>query len=262
MNKLQVLCNEWSSCVRCPFLLENRHNVVFGYGQHEKRPILDNSTGDVIGFGAQVLIIGEAPGVNEDKQGLPFVGKSGAILDQYLASTSARAEVIAKHKEVNESDGKEYERNSFELRQLLTQEFFFTNVVACRPPENRDPTPKEVSACRSRLMEIIYIVDPVIIIGVGRIAVESLIGRKVTITQVKGQMFDIEFSGKMLSYRYPVIATLHPSYLMRKNDFNRKGSDGHMTYVDFLRAMHVVDAYNWRHHGIVPPKLRPKLSNK
>jgi len=259
LERLQALVNEWSNCQKCPLLCNERKNVVFGYGQFDKVPIYDHNINRQIGFGGQVLIIGEAPGANEDEQGHPFVGKSGMLLNQYLASVSARPEVREKLAEINkETSSERTQRLDYELRQLLIQEFFFTNVISCHPPENRDPTPKEVAACRPRLLETIYIVDPVIIIAVGRIAVESLLGRKISITGVRGELFDVPVPGRLLgrNLTYPLIATLHPSYLMRKNDFNQKGGEGAKTFHDFLRAVKLVDDYNFRNFGIPHPDRR------
>jgi uracil-DNA glycosylase family 4 len=254
LEKLQVLANTWSNCTQCQLLCHDRQNVVFGYGQYEKTPIVDMNTGKTLGFGGQVLIVGEAPGVHEDEQGVPFVGKSGMLLNQYLANVSARPEVKAVIKDINDSSNPDRIQGlDYQLRQLLLQEFFFTNVVACRPPENRDPTPKEIAACKPRLMEIIYLVDPVVIIAVGSIAVQVLLNRKISITQDRGQVFDVTVKGRLSEFKYPMIATLHPSYLMRKNDFNQKGGDGAKTYKDFLKAMELVDHFNHLNFGLEPP---------
>lgn len=256
LMRLQTLVNEWSGCQKCQLLCHDRKSVVCGYGQFEKEPLWDLDTGRVIGFGAQVMIVGEAPGTNEDELGIPFVGKSGMLLNRYLASVSARPEVKDALNDINKT--KDYDREQaldYNLRQLLLQEFFFTNVVACHPPENRDPVPKEVAACKPRLMETLYIVDPVIIIGVGRLAVEALSGRKVSITQVRGELFDVPMPGRLVQpFNYPLIAVLHPSYLMRKNDFNQKGGEGTKTFHDLLRAMRIVDEFNFRNYGIPHPK--------
>jgi uracil-DNA glycosylase family 4 len=255
--RLQTLMNEWAGCQKCPMLCHDRKNVVFGYGQYEKVPVYDQGTGRQVGFGGQIVIVGEAPGANEDEKGIPFVGKSGMLLNQYLASVSARAEVKAKLHEVNNATN--YDREQAldqELRALLCQEFFFTNVIACHPPENRDPTPAEVANCKPRLVEQIYVIDPVVIIAVGRVAVESLVGRKVSITQVRGELFDVTIPGRLHSPIYPLIATLHPSYLMRRNDFNQKGGDGAKTFHDFMRAMRIVDEFNFRNHGVQQPERR------
>lgn len=252
--KLQTLSNEWSGCQKCQLLCHGRHNVVFGYGQYERVPIYDQGTGNQVGFGGQIVIVGEAPGKNEDELGIPFVGKSGMLLNQYLASVSARAEVRAKLEEITNALTYDKEQQAdAELRALLCQEFFFTNVIACNPPENRDPTPQEVLACKPRLHEQIYIIDPVVILGVGRTAVEALLSKKVTITTMRGELFDVTIPGRLHSPSYPLIATLHPSYLMRRNDFNQKNGEGAKTFQDILRAVKLVDEFNFRNFGIPYP---------
>jgi uracil-DNA glycosylase family 4 len=246
MNKsdaLGELQRAWSSCRGCG-LCEQRNSVVFGYGNPY----------------AQVMVIGEAPGETEDRTGLPFVGAAGQLLDQYLGYTSIRDDVkelveIINRAKSNQKAGSERR----DLRNLLLDEFYFTNVVMCRPPENRDPIPKEIEACRTRLFEQIYLVDPILIVTAGRIATEALLGKKVTITSARGEMFDIEIPGRIQIVRYPVIAVLHPSYLLRKNDFRQKGGDGVKTYNDFIRSMNVVDRYNEIHYGTPTPSSRPKM---
>lgn len=255
---LQTLVNEWSGCTKCQLLCSARKTVVCGYGQYEKVPIFDKNTGAQLGFGGQVMIVGEAPGTNEDEQGLPFVGKAGMLLNQYLASVSARPEVKDVLSEITKTNsGEKTQALDYKLRQLLIEEFFFTNVVACHPPDNRDPIPAEIAACRPRLMETLYIVDPVIIIGVGRIAVKALVGKDVSITQARGQIFDVPVQGRLVKpFNYPLMAVLHPSYLMRKNDFNQKGGEGAKTFHDFMKAMKLVDDFNFRNYGIPHPIRR------
>ena len=248
---LSAMQQAWSRCEACQ-LCQTRTNVVFGYGNPD----------------AQVMIVGEAPGENEDRSGRPFVGQAGMLLDQYLSQVSARDDVISTAEELSSIKGKsaaaEQRRNECRilLRDLLVQEFYFTNVVMCRPTDeeggNRDPIPKEIEACRSRLLEQIYTVDPVIIIAAGRIASEALIGKKLSITSARGEIFDVEFRGRGLDIKYPVLAILHPSYLLRRNDFNQTGGEGEKTYYDLLRAMKIVDEYNKRHFGIPLPKRRPR----
>ena len=238
---LNAMYQAWSGCTACG-LCQDRQQVVFGYGNPN----------------AQVMIIGEAPGENEDRQGLPFIGAAGHLLDQYLAFVSAREEVQECVKTLNklrsEDDRYAYRR---QLRDLLLEDYYFTNVVMCRPPENRDPIPKELEACRVRLIEQIYTVDPVVIVSAGSIATTALVGKKVSITSQRGELLDIEIPGRVVPVKYPLMPVLHPSYLLRKNDFNQKGGDGTKTFNDFVRVMEIVDAYNFRHYGVTPPK-RPK----
>ena len=244
MNKAEALGRlqqAWNACQGCG-LCEYRNSVVFGYGNPN----------------SQVLIIGEAPGENEDRIGLPFVGAAGQLLDQYLGYASIRTEIQELVESINRSKSKS-DTDRRDLRNLLLDEFYFTNVVMCRPPENRDPIPKEIEACRTRLFEEIYIVDPVLIVTAGRIATEAVLGKKVSITSARGELFDIEIPGRIQNVRYPVLAVLHPSYLLRRNDFRQKGGDGVKTYNDFIRAMNLVDRYNESHYGIPIPVDRPKM---
>jgi uracil-DNA glycosylase family 4 len=246
---LTALHQLWTNCRACG-LCQDRSKVVFGYGNPD----------------AQIMIIGEAPGENEDRVGLPFVGQAGLLLDQFLGNVSAREDVIQTLQTLLSLKGgsvaADQQRNEhrIRLRELLLQEFYFTNIVMCRPPENRDPNPKEVEACRVRLFEQIYTIDPVLIIVAGRVAAEALIGKKISITQARGEIFDVEFTGRSTKYVYPVMAVLHPAYLLRTNDFNTKGdSQGKKTYNDFLHAMKIVDEFNLHHYGIDLPKARPKF---
>lgn len=241
VDALKRLQYAWNSCQGCG-LCEYRNSVVFGYGNPN----------------AQVLIVGEAPGENEDREGFPFIGAAGQLLDQYLGYASIRPEVQDLVETINRSKSAAV-ADRRELRNLLLDEFYFTNVVMCRPPENRDPIPKELEACRTRLFEQIYIIDPVLIVTAGRIATEALVGKKVSITSARGDLFDIDIPGRTQNIRYPVLAVLHPSYLLRRNDFRQKGGDGVKTYNDFIRAMNLVDKYNEGHYGIPVPPNRPKM---
>lgn len=248
MNKpgsLLVLQQAWANCQACS-LCEKRNNVVFGYGNPD----------------AQVMIIGEAPGEMEDRQGVPFIGHSGQLLDLYLGQVSFKEEhQIIIDRINNGKRSKEVFRDASdarrELRENLLEDNYFSNVVMCRPEDNRDPIPKEIEACRARLLEEIYLVDPVIIITAGRIAAEVLTGRKIAMT-MRGELFDVEIPGRIRSIKYPVLPVLHPSFLLRSNDFKQKGGNGVKTYNDFIRAMNIIDKYNENHHSLPIPTTRPK----
>jgi len=220
---LTSMQQSWNTCQGC-LLCNERQSVVFGYGNPY----------------SQILIVGEAPGEQEDLQGLPFVGAAGQLLDQYLATASIDPRLM----ELTADD----KFPPKELREILKDTTFYTNVVSCRPPENRDPTIKEVVACRARLIELIYTVDPVLVIGVGRIASEALLRRKISITQVRGELFDITIPGRLIDVSYPMLAVLHTSYLLRVNDFKQKGGMSDKTFYDLLLAGHLVDWFNWLHY--------------
>jgi uracil-DNA glycosylase len=136
----------------------------------------------VIGRGnptADILIIGEGPGQNEDEQGLPFVGRSGQLLEKILESVHFNSE----------------------------KDVYICNIVKCRPPGNRTPTPDESEACKPYLLEQIRIVNPKIILLTGATAVRGLTGDKRGITKIRGQW--IEWQG------YLCMPIFHPAYLLR-----------------------------------------------
>lgn len=132
-----------------------------------------------------VLVIGEGPGHDEDMQGLPFVGKAGVLLDRMLAA-------IELDRKTN---------------------CYIANIVKCRPPENRNPLPDEQAACFSFLEAQIHILKPKMILCMGKIAIEKLLGQEIAITQKHGEFF--EYNG------IPVMPTYHPSALLRNEQLKR-----------------------------------------
>lgn len=158
----ETLKQECLACRKCG-LCETRHNVVFGMGSPT----------------AEVMFIGEGPGQNEDEQGLPFVGRSGKLLDQYLEAVD-----LSREKNV-----------------------FIANIVKCRPPQNRDPLPEEWEACLPWLREQFRLIRPKIVVCLGRIAAQRLIRPDFSVTKEHGQF--IEKNGVLF------MATLHPAALLR-----------------------------------------------
>jgi uracil-DNA glycosylase family 4 len=149
---------------------------------------------------AALMVIGEGPGAQEDAQGLPFVGRAGQLLDQMLASVGLDS----------------------------NQEAYICNVVKCRPPENRKPTPEEMAACRPWLLEQIALVDPAVIVLAGATAMEGVLGIKGGITRLRGQWQ--QGSGEGLEGRW-LMPIFHPSYLLR-NASREKGSPKWHTWQD------------------------------
>lgn len=237
-HNLQALEQAWSGCQSC-LLHQERRSIVFGYGNPD----------------AQIMVIGEAPGMNEDREGVPFVGHAGALLDQFLASVSIDPTLIQM--------AEESKFPPEEVRDILLHYIYYTNVVACRPPENRDPATKEQEICILRLREIIYQVDPIMIIALGRISAEILLGKKCSVVSNRGMVKDIEIPGRAGPVTYPMMVALHPAYLLRVNDFNQgeAGMSG-KTYSDILNAHLLIDEYNWLHYGMPAPKERPKPRGK
>jgi len=168
LEHIKIIC---SQCQKCE-LYKNRSNSVFSAGNPD----------------AKIMLIGEAPGQQEDASGIPFVGRSGQLLDRYFL----------KHNLTREND------------------IYICNTVKCRPPENRVPTTEEKNHCRAYLNAQIQLIRPKIIILCGATAVQSMIHRKETISKIRGKWFDGPFDSQMM----PVF---HPSYLLR-NHSKEEGS--------------------------------------
>lgn len=144
-------------------------------------PLWETKTNLVFGVGnpdAEVMFIGEGPGEQEDLKGEPFVGRAGKLLDDML-----------------------------EMIDLDRSKVYIGNIVKCRPPKNRDPLPNEQDACRHWLDEQLNIIDPKIIICLGRIAATAIIRPDFKITRERGQWFDVD--GRMC------MAIYHPAALLR-----------------------------------------------
>lgn len=165
MGLLATTEAEASTCVRCR-LSETRTQVVFGVGAPT----------------ADLLIIGEGPGREEDLKGEPFVGRSGKLLDRLVA----------------------------EELGLDRSTFYIANVVKCRPPNNRDPKPDEIDACWSWLETQIALIDPKVIVTLGNFSTRTLLKTKVGITKLRGRVH--EFEGRWL------VPTFHPSAALRTGE--------------------------------------------
>ena len=170
---LEELKQVVSVCTRCD-LHKTRTQTVFGVGHPA----------------ADWLIIGEAPGADEDRLGEPFVGRAGQLLTNMLRAIG-----------------------------LAREEVFIANILKCRPPNNRDPQPEEVSSCGSFLRQQIDLIQPKIILAVGRIAAQSLLNVSTPIGQMRGKKYSYQDTG------IPVVATYHPAYLLRSPQQKRKSWD-------------------------------------
>lgn len=142
LDELEIKCKNCTKCDLC----EGRTNLVFGVGKKD----------------ADIMLIGEGPGENEDLQGQPFVGRSGQLLDKFLASVD-----LSRDKNV-----------------------YIANMVKCRPPKNRDPKPEEQDMCINWLREQFKIIKPKIIVCVGRISAQKLIDKNFKVTQQHGEFID------------------------------------------------------------------------
>ena len=180
-KELEILLNEYSKCDLCP-LHETRKNVVFGVGALRK-----------------LLIVGEAPGKNENKQGLPFIGRAGECLQFMLSSAGIRP--VYKNTFINEDT-----------------EVYYTNTVLCRPiiwkgdmDYDREPTQEEIRACNGRLHKEITAVDPSVIILAGKVARMALArnAKVYDYTQVK-------IVGESNKIVFPAYIVDHPAFVVRK----------------------------------------------
>jgi DNA polymerase len=150
-----------AGCQRCG-LGKTRHNLVFGDGSHQ----------------AQVVFVGEAPGADEDEQGLPFVGRAGQLLTKII-----------------------------EAMGLTRKDVYICNILKCRPPQNRNPLPDEISACEPFLKKQLQIISPRIICALGTFAAKTLLKTEVPITLLRGRFHSYEGIALMPTY--------HPAYLLR-----------------------------------------------
>ena len=190
--QLQTAVQGCQACNLC----ESRKNTVFGVGQPSADPALAPR--------ADWLIVGEAPGENEDLQGEPFVGQAGKLLDNMLRAMVINSQPLARHSNV-----------------------FIANVLKCRPPANRNPSADEVAMCQPYLLRQIALLQPKIILAMGRFAVQALTGSTEPLGKLRGRIHALS-SG---DYQAPVIVTYHPAYLLRNLPDKAKA------WADLLLAM-------------------------
>jgi uracil-DNA glycosylase family 4 len=176
-----------AACRRCP-LAEGRRHVVISRGN----------------AAARLMLIGEGPGADEDASGLPFVGRSGRLLDELLASAGLDRE----------------------------RDLYICNVVKCRPPQNRRPTASEMAACRPWLDRQIAAVDPQLILLAGASALEAVLGIRGGISRLRGQWRAGEGEGLEGRWLMPLF---HPSYLLR-NASTAEGSPRWLTSADLRQV--------------------------
>lgn len=161
-KQLKTLEQSVSQCTRCRELAETRTQTVFGVGNQD----------------AEILFLGEAPGADEDKQGEPFVGRAGKLLNKIIESC-----------------------------QLTREELYICNILKCRPPGNRNPSPEEAGNCREHLDGQIACVDPDYIVCWGSVAAKNLLDSTLAIGKMRGRFYTYG--------RAKVLCTYHPSYLLR-----------------------------------------------
>lgn len=159
-----------SQCQRCE-LFRTRTQTVFGVGNRQ----------------AELMLIGEAPGAEEDRQGEPFVGRAGMLLNEMLKAIG-----------------------------LQRQQVYIANILKCRPPNNRDPKPEEAAECSGYLFRQIELIQPKLILALGRIAAQRLLKTDTALAKLRGKVHQHPETG------VPLVVTYHPAYLLRTPSDKRK----------------------------------------
>ena len=165
---LEAIRAEIGDCQRCK-LAPTRTNIVFGSGN----------------LNAELVFVGEAPGYDEDQQGLPFVGRAGQLLTKIIESIDLKREDV-----------------------------YICNVLKCRPPENRNPEPDEVASCNPFLKKQLATIRPKIVCCLGTFAAQNVLQTAASISKLRGKFFDMD--------GMRVIATFHPAYLLRSPEKKRE----------------------------------------
>ena len=189
-NSMEEIQNDCNQCYRCD-LGKKRTNAVIGRGNPQ----------------AKIMIIGEGPGQQEDEQGLPFVGRSGQLLDKILESVELNSD----------------------------RDVYISNVIRCRPPHNRTPVAKEIQACKPYLLEQIRLVNPKIILLTGAVAVRTLTGDRRGISKIRGEWMELE--GRLC------MAIYHPAYLLR-NSSQEPGQPKWLMWQDIQKVRAKLDELN------------------
>ena len=169
-NNLTSLDEIIKKCKKCN-LHKTRQNTVFGEGDPD----------------SNIMIIGEAPGREEDEVGRPFVGRAGKLLNEFLKSINLNRDSV-----------------------------FIVNTIKCRPPENRDPEASEISACSDYLDQQINIIKPKVLVLLGKIAANRLLGEDMPMSELRLKKFFID------KYDIPIIVFYHPAYILRSPSQKKK----------------------------------------
>jgi uracil-DNA glycosylase len=166
---LVAIREDIGDCTRCKLHTLGRKQIVFGVGNPE----------------ADLMFVGEAPGADEDEQGIPFVGRAGQLLTKII-----------------------------EAIELRRDDVYIANIIKCRPPQNRNPEPDEVASCEPFLFRQIDVIKPKVIVALGKYAAQTLLRTETPISRLRGRLFD--YRGAKL------IPTFHPAYLLRNPSSKRE----------------------------------------
>lgn len=226
MNKekaLEALRDKWSRCEACP-LHKDRKNVVFGEGNPN----------------ADLLFVGGGPGKEEDISGRPFRGDAGAVLSQFLQGA----------------------------KLSIKNDIYLTNIVCCYPQIEkedertgkkflayREPNKVERNACRERLLETIYIVDPLLIVAFGRIALQALTGKGTVTARTRGEVQVMHLPGRHTDLRYAVFPVHDLASLASSSNRTQSTGPWRPTEEDFGTICNALDFLREKYYGILPPDV-------
>jgi DNA polymerase len=166
---LAAIRTDIGDCTRCKLHTLGRKQIVFGVGNPQ----------------ADLMFVGEAPGADEDEQGIPFVGRAGQLLTKIIEAIDLRRDDV-----------------------------YIANIIKCRPPQNRNPEPDEVASCEPFLFRQVDVIKPKVIVALGKYAAQTLLGTDSPISRLRGRVFD--YRGAKL------IPTFHPAYLLRNPSSKRE----------------------------------------
>ena len=196
---LQELGQTLINCQRCKLAGLGRTQVVFGVGNPH----------------ASIMFVGEGPGYHEDRQGEPFVGAAGKLLNELLESAG-----------------------------LSRSEVYIANVIKCRPPNNRDPEPDEVDTCKPFLFQQIQMIEPKVVCSLGNWATQTLLEKKVGITKVRGQAFQLK--------EFVLFPLLHPAAALHQGNLLQPLRD------DFGKLKAYLDQVSTADNSPPPPPAAPE----
>jgi uracil-DNA glycosylase family 4 len=179
---LAAIRDDIGECTRCKLHTLGRTQIVFGVGNPE----------------ADLMFVGEAPGADEDVQGIPFVGRAGQLLTKMIEAMGFRRD-----------------------------EVYIANVLKCRPPGNRNPEPDEIATCESFLFRQLETIQPKVVIALGAFAARTLLKTDAPISRLRGRVFDYRGGAKL-------IPTFHPSFLLRSPGYKREAWDDLKTALSVL----------------------------
>jgi len=180
-SELSTIEARTKTCTKCKELSRCRHSVVFGVGSSK----------------AEIMFVGEAPGADEDAQGIPFVGRAGQLLTKIIEAMGYRREDV-----------------------------YIANIIKCRPPQNRPPEPDEVANCLPYVLSQIELIQPKVIVALGATALRALLDVQLGITKMRGHWYTFR--------EIPIMPTFHPAYLLRNPAAKRDVWDDMKAVLDKL----------------------------